>query len=225
MNVPEGFKLMPLRATPEMRAAAGHVNSEFLNDIAPINAERYAWPMPSVYEAFVNAAPEVEVVAIARVIATGGPHDTVDRVLCELEELPPVGTKLFAGYDAAGISAVATLKGMGYTYGGGMLWRPPLGQAPRFDMLDALHVKLARRDALLSDIRKSTAGPAHREQISMLLANDPAPHLDFDAAAKKLAECMDYPWEEMPEKGRRNMREHAMAIVREALTGAKVGGQ
>lgn len=34
---------------------------------------------------------------VAEVIATGGPHDTEDRVLVELQaELPPIGTKLYA---------------------------------------------------------------------------------------------------------------------------------
>lgn len=34
-----------------------------------------------------------------------------------------------------------------------------------------------------------------------------------DLAARKLAECMDYPWEHMPEAGRNKMREHAKAIL------------
>ena len=35
---------------------------------------------------------------VAEVIATGGPHDAEDRVLSELvAELPPIGTKLYAG--------------------------------------------------------------------------------------------------------------------------------
>ncbi|ATW57850.1 hypothetical protein CNR33_00004 [Pseudomonas phage tabernarius] len=35
---------------------------------------------------------------VAVVMATGGPHDREDRVLVELQaELPPVGTKLYAG--------------------------------------------------------------------------------------------------------------------------------
>lgn len=44
----------------------------------------------------------------------------------------------------------------------------------------------------------------------------PPPPLDdseIEAAAKRLAACMDYPWEFMPEKGRENMRQHARAIV------------
>jgi hypothetical protein len=43
-------------------------------------------------------------------------------------------------------------------------------------------------------------------------------HLDLEAAAKKLAACMDYPWEHMPEQGRASMREHAKAIVSAALS-------
>jgi hypothetical protein len=43
-------------------------------------------------------------------------------------------------------------------------------------------------------------------------------HLDLEAAAKKLAACMDYPWEHMPEQGRASMREHAQAIVNAALS-------
>lgn len=41
--------------------------------------------------------------------------------------------------------------------------------------------------------------------------------LDLDAAAKKLAACMDYPWEHMPEQGRASMREHAKAVINAAL--------
>lgn len=42
----------------------------------------------------------------------------------------------------------------------------------------------------------------------------------FDKAGMKLAECMDYPWEQMPEEGKRNMRDHAKAII-EAAHGIK----
>lgn len=33
------------------------------------------------------------------------------------------------------------------------------------------------------------------------------------AAAKKLAECMEYPWDHMPEQGRAEMRKHARAVT------------
>lgn len=35
----------------------------------------------------------------------------------------------------------------------------------------------------------------------------------IDAAAKKMAECFDYPWEHMPEKGRQSMRDNVRAIL------------
>lgn len=49
---------------------------------------------------------------------------------------------------------------------------------------------------------------------------------DIEAAAKKLAECMDYPWEPMPEQGRTNMRKHAKAVLDAATPPTtKDGGQ
>lgn len=40
---------------------------------------------------------------------------------------------------------------------------------------------------------------------------------DVEAAAYKLAECMNYPWDHMPEKGKDSMRDHAKAIINAAL--------
>ena len=42
----------------------------------------------------------------------------------------------------------------------------------------------------------------------------------LDKAGMKLAECMYYPWEYMPEEGKRNMRDLAKAII-EAAHGIK----
>lgn len=44
------------------------------------------------------------------------------------------------------------------------------------------------------------------------------------AAAKKLAECMDYPWEHMNHDGRVAMHKHAKAVI-EAAHGITKGGQ
>ncbi len=44
---------------------------------------------------------------------------------------------------------------------------------------------------------------------------------DIEAAAKTLAECMDYPWEPMPEKGREAMRNHAKRVIGAARAAAK----
>lgn len=40
--------------------------------------------------------------------------------------------------------------------------------------------------------------------------------IDIEAAAKKLAERMDYPWQHMPEQGRESMREHVLSIIEAA---------
>lgn len=41
--------------------------------------------------------------------------------------------------------------------------------------------------------------------------------LDIESAAKVLANCMDYPWENMPENGRVLMRKHAQHVIDAAL--------
>lgn len=40
----------------------------------------------------------------------------------------------------------------------------------------------------------------------------------INAAAKVLAECMDYPWEHMPAQGREQMRKHAKTVIDAALS-------
>lgn len=54
--------------------------------------------------------------------------------------------------------------------------------------------------------------PTAHEQTDGLI------HQQIEAAAKTLAEVMDYPWEHMPEQGRANMRRNAMRILEAALT-------
>ncbi len=46
----------------------------------------------------------------------------------------------------------------------------------------------------------------------------PLTYEQMDKAAMKLAQCMDYPWAHMPEDGKREMRNHAKAII-EAVDG------
>jgi hypothetical protein len=43
----------------------------------------------------------------------------------------------------------------------------------------------------------------------------------IDAAASKLAECMDYPWSYMTEQGRAEMRKHVQTVIATA-TGSLV---
>ncbi len=50
------------------------------------------------------------------------------------------------------------------------------------------------------------------------------PDINVEAAAKALAECMDYPWAHMPEQGRAHMREHAQSVIRAGLPAAQRQG-
>lgn len=49
---------------------------------------------------------------------------------------------------------------------------------------------------------------------------EPLTEAQINAAGKKMAECMDYPWGYMPEQGRAEMRKHAQAVI-EAAHGIK----
>lgn len=42
---------------------------------------------------------------------------------------------------------------------------------------------------------------------------EPLTEAQINAAGKKMAECMDYPWAHMPEQGRAEMRKHAQAVI------------
>lgn len=65
---------------------------------------------------------------------------------------------------------------------------------------------------------RATSQPTQAQAGAVPLTDE-----QITAAAKKLAECMEYPWEFMPEPGRENMRKHAQAVIA-AANGIK-GGQ
>jgi hypothetical protein len=54
---PDGWQLVPVEPTEAMKSAGGHVNSEWLNDDAPLCESRYAMPMDGVWSAMLAAAP------------------------------------------------------------------------------------------------------------------------------------------------------------------------
>lgn len=93
----------------------------------------------------------------------------------------------------------------------GSIFRVAFGMAvvldPRNKVLDPdadtleLHPDLVRKGALVA---APAAGDARM------------PVLNIEAAAKTMAECMDYPWAHMPEQGRATMREHAQTVIRAA---------
>ncbi len=50
-------KLVPVVPTNEMAQVGGHVNSEFLNDNAPIGEIRYKLPIAAIWAAMLAVAP------------------------------------------------------------------------------------------------------------------------------------------------------------------------
>lgn len=61
--------------------------------------------------------------------------------------------------------------------------------------------------------------PLYRAAPQPAPVREPLTPAQITAAAKKLAECMDYPWEHMPEQGRAEMRKHAQAVLAAAHGG------
>lgn len=57
MNDKTEWVMVPREPTPEMVRAAGHVNSEWLNDMAPRGESMYAQPIPLAWKAMLSAAP------------------------------------------------------------------------------------------------------------------------------------------------------------------------
>ena len=64
--VPEGYVLVPKVPTAVMVQKGGHINSEYLNDYAPIGEQRYHLPMVSVWEAMLAAAPAASTIGAAQ---------------------------------------------------------------------------------------------------------------------------------------------------------------
>jgi len=57
-QVPDGWVLVPVEPTDAMSDKGEYVNSEWLNDNAPIGQNRYKRPAQAVYKAMIAAAPK-----------------------------------------------------------------------------------------------------------------------------------------------------------------------
>ena len=91
----------------------------------------------------------------------------------------------------------------------------PQASAPVAGEADQPDIETLRRIGAAHDARN--AAPQASEAV-----RDAG--IDLEAAAKTLAECMDYPWAEMPEQGRTHMRQYAQSVVDAALS-AQPGAQ
>lgn len=77
---------------------------------------------------------------------------------------------------SAASAAIKTLQALGYTHSGGELWKPPIGQAPNFDLIDNLRTRIARLEAELvteagrtaqQKLRADQMTEQHRMQAAM----------------------------------------------------------
>lgn len=55
--------------------------------------------------------------------------------------------------------------------------------------------------------------PTHWMPLPAAPGKESPAALNLEAAAMKLAEVFDYPWEDMPAEGRQNMRTNAQAVL------------
>lgn len=73
-------------------------------------------------------------------------------------------------------AAIKTLQALGYTYCGGELWKPPIGQAPNFELIDSLRARNSKLEAELvveagrtaqQKLRADQMTEQHRMQAAM----------------------------------------------------------
>lgn len=88
--VPEGFVVVPKVPTAVMVQKGGHINSEYLNDYAPIGEQRYHLPMVSVWEAMLAAAPAAFTIGAAQTADQVRDHalEEAARICWELQARP-----------------------------------------------------------------------------------------------------------------------------------------
>lgn len=66
------------------------------------------------------------------------------------------------------IAACVTLERLGYTWGGGAEWKPPLGQAPNFDLLDAARAEIEELRLQLASFNQVLHGEYARVDIEAI---------------------------------------------------------
>jgi hypothetical protein len=84
----------------------------------------------------------------------------------------------------------------------------------------ALQQRLTTADQRIDELETQLAGMEQRcqaEQQACQAAERRLTDCNIESAAMVLANCMDYPWQHMPENGRSLMRRHAKDVIDAAL--------
>lgn len=136
---------------------------------------------------------------------TGGDVAKVEALKDEIERIED-GAKPVAEVRSSALGCIDWIKWPNVLPNGTKLYtRSDAGE------IDRLNTVVEQQKSLIASLRSDL-----RDSYSIDAAVQEE-HLDLEAAAKKLAACMDYPWEHMPEQGRASMREHATAVIGAAL--------
>lgn len=157
----------------------------------------------------------------------------------------PAPAGVAGGVDAS--RGLSTLQEPKYTVNGSAIVNRASGEAiPDDEPVFIFRARDKHACSMLGEYAQFCSDPAHREAVNQRFIQfgefaeahpermrepdtaatqaQPSPNpavggsgANVEAAAKVLAECMDYPWAAMPEQGRANMRKHASAVIKAAL--------
>lgn len=112
---------------------------------------------------------------IIKLAREAGMNDGYSLNDAKLRRFAELATAPLRAENEAAQSAVKTLEQLGYTYHGGELWKPPLGKAPDFSLIDSLR---AENEALRKEIAeipiRSFCAPAYAtHDMANMGRNDP----------------------------------------------------
>lgn len=135
-----GLALVPVEPTAEMyRAVSDGAKNQDLAD----KRSKYVW------DSMLSALPSMPISIkpfawIGDYAACGGGRCVfTDVEAARITDLMCAKTPVYTlGAVAAAQAAIETLAAKGYTYNGAELWKPPVGVAPNFNLIDALRTEL-----------------------------------------------------------------------------------
>lgn len=87
-------------------------------------------------------------------------------------------------------------------------WQQGYNQGVADERTSEANIGIAGFDAKVNPARNNPYTTPQAQPAREPLTND-----QIDKAAMKLAECMDYPWAQMPEQGKQSVRSHAKAVI------------
>ncbi|MBV4524339.1 hypothetical protein KVG88_30155 [Pseudomonas sp. SWRI74] len=167
--VPTGWKLVPIQPTPEMlKAVDDEADDKHLARGRAISA----------WSQMLDATPEPSVAdiepfaVIGDYAACGGDRTVFTPEYAELitDRMCSKTAVYTLGAVGAAVAAIKTLNAKGYTYHGAALWKPPVGEAPDFDLIDSMRADRDRLVRELDVLLNGDAGAAEQASLCDIVA-------------------------------------------------------